>query len=873
MILRCLRNFSNYYLCNNWNDIQKFHKPSLMMKQYIGMKKDHPNALILFRNGDFFESFFEDAKKIHLLLNIVLTKRYGGHYKNTFNKLYVPMVGFPHLSIESYINKLIKYGEKVAIVEQLEKTNLNDNIIPRKVTRLVTPGTILNDEESSLNNFLLAISYNKDSDILGLCYTDISTGEIYIKISSKDSLNSDISRISPSEILIKEDDITLIVNKIFNYREIITKIIKSSSYIEKIGKQLFIDNFGINQHHEYSKPELNACHIILSYINDNLKNNFPLLKIPNKIDDINVMQMDSITRFSLELNSNFLGEKKDSLISIINKTKTSIGGRLMRERLNSPLVDVKTINARLDMIDFLLCNNRNESLLVNYYLKYEKEKEKEEEETFNIKKNSLFKLIQSQLKNCYDIERCIQRISIDRANARDLNSIENTLNMSNEIKSLLKFISSSQQHPVPHPVPIIYKNIINDLGDYEDLTLTLRNAIVTEPPLLLNEGGFIKEGFSKQLDESRIFGKDIAQQIKKIEKEYRNILKIPYLNINYIRKIGYFVTIPNKYELKVKEIDINHKFIFMQTLKNAVRYRTNELSTLEGRIYHARSRSIIIELEIFKNLKFKIISNVELIRKTASALGNLDVSVSLAALAFKRNYCKPIINDSLNLFIKDGKHAIIDGDERNLNFITNDCSLDENCRSLFITGANMSGKSSYLRANSLIIILAQMGSFVPCKEAKIGIVDKLFSRVGASDSLVHDKSTFMKECLGISSILNSATKKSVVVLDEAARGTSASDGMNLARAILEHLHDSIDCRTFFSSHYFEIVTKFHKLEKLKCMQMGVKENDDKDLIFLYNLIPGVAKKSYGIECAKQAQIPLSIIQRAYELQSTNYTQS
>ncbi len=800
--------------------------PTPMIKQYLDIKLHHPNAILFYRMGDFYEMFFEDALVAAPILGIALTKR-GQHLSQD-----IPMCGIPFHSSDAYLAKLIERGYKVAICEQMEspeeaKKRGYKAVVKREVVRIITPGTITEDNllHSNNSNFLVAVSCIKDE--LALAWADISTGDFYTCQSNYLALNNDLSRINPKEILIsdklyQQESIALSLS---DYKRIVTiqannlfDLSKAEHKINKYYNIISSEVFGI-----YTPVELVACGAILEYVELTQKTSELRINHPKRLNNALFMAIDAATRRNLELNVSSNGEKYGSLIHLINKTKTSSGSRLLNQYMAAPLIDVAAINNRLDLVEFFINNS------------------------------PLTEDITHALAHIGDIERSLARFCFNRGGPRDLQVIKQSLQASDVIAaSLTHFIGSIVNHLQFH---------INNLGNFDSLILELSNALADELPMLARDGGFIKAGFNHKLDQLNELKDNSQQRLQDLRQQYIKETGINSLKISYNNVLGYFIDITPQHANKMKD----ELFIHRQTLANSVRYTSSELRSLESELLNLADNILKLELNIYSQLVEEVLAKSDELAILAHSIAVIDVASNFANLAKEHNYCRPIIDDSLEFNISGGRHPIIENslNKQKQEFVANDCHLTKQNLWL-ITGPNMAGKSTFLRQNALIAILAQMGSYVPAQAAHFGMVDKIFSRVGAADDLARGRSTFMVEMVETAYILNNATNRSLIILDEIGRGTSTYDGVSIASACLEFIHDNIKARALFATHYHELTALSDQLSALVCYTMQIKEWQNK-VIFLHKIIPGVADKSYGIHVAALAGLPKTVISKAEQI--------
>ena len=802
------------------------NNPTPMIKQYLEIKTEYQGSILFYRMGDFYEMFFEDALVAAPILGIALTKR-GQHLNQD-----IPMCGVPFHSSDSYIAKLIEKGYKVAICEQMEspeeaKKRGYKAVVKREVVRIITPGTITEDNllNSNSSNFLVAISLIKDE--LALAWADISTGEFYTCQSNYFSLNNDLSRINPKEILINDKSYQqeTIISALSDYKRIVTiqannlfDLNKAEHKINKYYSVISSEVFG-----NYTPAELVACGAVLEYVELTQKSAQLRINHPKRLNNALFMAIDAATRRNLELNFNSSGQKHGSLLHLVNKTKTSGGSRLLGQYMAAPLIDVVAINNRLDLVEFFINNA------------------------------SLKDEVTHALAHVGDIERSLARFCFNRGGPRDLGVIKQSLQATDIVAAnFTRFVGAISNH---------LQIYINNLGNFDSLILELNSALADELPMLARDGGFIKPGFSHKLDQLNELKNNSQLSLQNLRQQYIKETGISSLKISYNNVLGYFIDITPQHASKMKD----ELFIHRQTLANSVRYTSPELRSLESELVNLENNILKLELSLYNQLVEGIIAKSDELALLAHSISVIDVAIGFAVLAREDNYCRPIIDDSLEFNIKQGRHPIIEYSlkQQKQEFVANDCHLAEQNLWL-ITGPNMAGKSTFLRQNALIAILGQMGSYVPVRFAHFGIVDKIFSRVGAADDLARGRSTFMVEMVETANILNNASNKSLIILDEIGRGTSTYDGVSIASACLEFIHDNIKARALFATHYHELTALGSQLNALVCYTMQIKEWQNK-VIFLHKMIPGVADKSYGIHVAALAGLPKIVINKAEQI--------
>ena len=794
-----------------------------MMQNYLDTKAKYKDCILFYRLGDFYEMFFDDAITVSKELELTLTGKDCGLEERA------PMCGIPHHAINTYIPKLIEKGYKVAICEQLEDPRYAKGIVKRDVVKIVTPGTItdLTMLDEKKNNYIACIYMERKECAISFC--DISTGEFFISsvkgVDVNTKILNEISRIAPSEIILsdstKENAIFLKqFNKIFN--------IYVSTYNNESNNE-FLNKIVINKNIELSKLENVAATLLLNYVEDTQKGSIEQINNIEKYEIEKYMQLDTTTRKNLEiLEANREKTKKGSLLWVLDETVTAMGGRALRHWLESPLLNIEEIKKRQNAVDVLYKSN--------------------------IYRDELREI----LKSVYDIERLISKVVGGSVNARELTSLKNSLMRLPQLKKLLEKISSDTKDKY-------FIEFFETIDTLEDVYTLIDKAIVEDAGVTIKEGGIIKDGFSKQVDEYRMAsskGQEWLMELEAKEKE-RTGIKGKWLRIGYNRVFGYYIEVTNAYKNQVPE----DRYIRKQTLAGAERYVTEELKEIEEKILGAKEKLVDVEYDLFCRIREEVAQQVIRIQKTASIVSILDVLCSFATVAVNNKYVKPEITQDGVIDIKNGRHAVVEKALKNEQFIPNDSYLNnESDRFLIITGPNMAGKSTYMRQVALITYMAQLGCFVPADSAKISIVDRIFTRIGASDDLAMGQSTFMVEMQELSNILENATKNSLVILDEIGRGTSTYDGLAIAWATVEYIADKekVGAKTLFATHYHELIELESKIEGVKNYSVEVKEKGD-DVIFLRKITPGGADESYGIYVAKLAGIKRSVISRAKEI--------
>lgn len=818
-----------------------------MMAQYLQIKKEHQDYLLFYRMGDFYELFLDDAVIASKALDIALTKR------GKLDSQDIPMCGVPFHAYESYLAKLIRQGYKVAICEQVEdpkeaKKRGAKSVVRREVIRLVTAGTLTEEPllDAKKNNFLLTLA--KVNDTLGLSWLDISTGDFYLQevaLKAKDEgvvLAGILSRLNPVETVISDAYLQnpQIFNVLNDYRDQLSVLPQARFNSENAKKRLetvfkveAVEAFG-----NFTRAEITAAGVLLDYVENTQKGKIPLISKPVKVTESQIMEIDGATRRSLELVEALTGDKNSCLLGVIDRTVTGAGGRLLASRVSNPLKDIEGINRRLDSVEFFTRFNR------------------------------IRQEVRAILKACPDIERAVSRLSLGRGGPRDLANIKTALAVVPQLKNLVMSFNQNTDEQILSEFPDSLKTVLNNLGEHSNLVSTLEQALAEDLPLLARDGGFIREGFYPPLDEIKLLKNDSHKMIVELQNKYAEVTGISNLKIKYNNVIGYFIEVQSKFAPEMLE---NKDFIHRQSVLNATRFTTVELTELENKIRGAADKALAMELEMFDNLVKDVRLASEDISRTAKAMAELDVSSALADLAVEKNYCRPQIDDSLVFDVKEGRHPVVENAISKENagaFVGNNCQLDDaHGRLWLLTGPNMAGKSTFLRQNAIIAIMAQMGSFVPCASAHIGVIDKIFSRVGASDDLARGRSTFMVEMVETASILNQADERSFVILDEIGRGTATFDGLSIAWAVVEHLHELNKCRALFATHYHELTALTSKLPLMTLHCMKIKEFND-EVIFLHEVIDGAADRSYGIHVAKLAGLPRTVVKRAEQVLET-----
>ncbi|MCX5751960.1 MAG: DNA mismatch repair protein MutS [Candidatus Saganbacteria bacterium] len=791
-----------------------------MIRQYQEIKQKHQDAILFFRLGDFYEMFYDDALLASKELEITLTGR--GHEENR-----MPMCGIPYHAADAYISKLIDKGHKVAICEQVEDPASAKGIVRREVIKIITPGTLLNTDMLSEkeNNYLVALAFGKKST--GLAYIDISTGDFRItELDSKQKVLDEILRFGPKECLIPDivdDEHQSIVSFLKANQVMISyyKDIYDYENVLRIIKDHFnlasLESFGIDNHH----PALAAVAAILDYLSETQKttlNHINSLKA-YALDEF--LKVDATTRRNLELLETVRDKSAiGSLLWVMDRTKTGMGARLLKQWIQQPSVKISEIDARLNAVEELVGDS--------------------------LRRTSLGEA----LKNISDIERLTGKIATKTCNARDLVGLKESLIRLPEVTKLLKG----------------YRGLLNVLANFPSITEVVElvgAAIVDQPPLTIKEGGIIKPGYDVSLDEIAFAAKDGKSWIANLEFEERKRTGIKSLKVGFTRVFGYYIEISHANHHLVP-LD----YIRKQTLVNAERYITPDMKEKETLILNADERMKAREYEIFCEVRDQVGCFVASLKEIATALSEIDVLLSFADVAVDSNYVKPKISDSMVVRLKNSRHPVVEKTLGEHNFVPNNVLLDDKENMfLLITGPNMGGKSTFLRQTALICLMAQMGSFVPAEEAEIGVVDRIFTRIGAMDDIFSGQSTFMVEMIETANILNNATDRSLVILDEIGRGTATFDGMSIAAAVVEYLHTKVKAKTMFATHYHEITGLANKYPGIKNLNVLIKDSKD-TITFLHKIAEGSADKSYGIQVAKLAGLPAEVVERAKDVYKT-----
>ena len=794
-----------------------------MMRHYLDTKEQYKDCILFYRLGDFYEMFFDDAVTVSRELELTLTGKDCGQEERA------PMCGVPYHAAETYLNRLVAKGYKVAICEQVEDPKLAKGMVKREVVRVVTPGTNLNTQalDETKNNYIMCIVYLADR--YGVSLADVSTGEYFLtEVSSAKKMEDEIIKFSPAEIICNEPllmsgtDLDALKDRL----GISVFPLDAAYFDDEQCRRALMEHFQVASMEalglgDYTLGVL-AAGALMRYLLDTQKNSLSQMTRLVPYSTGKYMVLDSSTRRNLELTETLREkQKRGSLLWVLDKTKTAMGARMLRTYIEQPLLEKETIEARLDVIEEL--NN-------NAIMREE---------------------IREYLNPVYDLERLVSRITYQSANPRDLVAFKSSLSMLPAIKYLLKDSSCDE-----------LKTVEEELDALEDVHALISKAIVDEPPMIVREGGIIKEGYNEEVDKLRQAKTEGKNWLAQLEEQERERTGIKNLRIKYNKVFGYYLEVTNSYKDLVPD-----DYMRKQTLTNAERYITPKLKELEDMILGAEDKLFSLEYDLFADVRDQIGREVLRIQKTARAIARLDVYASLSLVAERENYVRPSINEKGLIDIRGGRHPVVEKMISNDMFIANDTYLDNNKNRIsIITGPNMAGKSTYMRQTALIVLMAQIGSFVPAQKAKIGIVDRIFTRVGASDDLASGQSTFMVEMTEVANILRNATANSLLILDEIGRGTSTFDGLSIAWAVVEHISNPrlLGAKTLFATHYHELTELEGKLSSVNNYCIAVKEKGD-DIVFLRKIVKGGADKSYGIQVAKLAGVPDNVIQRAKEI--------
>jgi DNA mismatch repair protein MutS len=800
--------------------------PSPMMVQYLSIKAANPDCLLFYRMGDFYEMFFDDAKQAAAALDIALTKR-GLHQGKD-----IPMCGVPVSNHEVYLSRLIRKGFKVALCEQIEdpaeaRKRGGKSVVKRDIVRIITQGTLTEDHllEPRRANYLAALA--EAGGGIGVAWFDLSTGELWLQAVGETALGAALARIDPGELLVPEKLIQRpgLFETFQPFKARLT-IEPDARFDSENGRRRLtamyavetLDGFG-----RFGRAEVAAAGALAGYIELTQKGRVPPLQPPRRLAEDGVLEIDPATRRNLELTRTLSGERQGSLLAAIDHTVTAAGARLLASHLSAPLTDPMAIEARLDTVAFFHA------------------------------RRSLIDSLRRILAAAPDIERALGRLGLGRGGPRELGAIREGIVAADQLRNTL-----------PDGLPPALEDAKSALVPLDTLVERLARALKPEVPLFARDGNFIAAGYSPELDEQRTLRDDGRRLIAEMQARYATESGVATLKIKHNQVIGYHIEVTATHAERMRTAP-DGPFIHRQTLGAAVRFTTVALAELDRGIAEAGDRALAIELAIFQDLVAEVTGRAQAIGGIARGMAAIDLSTALALLAVERGYSRPTLDRSTDFRIVGGRHPVIEAalaaSAEGGGFVANDCALHIDDRLWLLTGPNMAGKSTFLRQNALIAILAQMGSFVPAESARLGVVDRLFSRVGAADDLASGRSTFMVEMVETAAILNQATPRSLVILDEIGRGTATYDGLSIAWATVEHLHDHVRCRALFATHYHELTALDKSLAALSCHTMSIKEWQN-EIVFLHAVVPGVAEKSYGIHVAKLAGLPNPVIKRA-----------
>ena len=816
-----------------------------MMAQFMEIKAGHPDCLLFYRMGDFYELFFEDAVKASAALGITLTKR-GKHLGED-----IPMCGVPVHAADDYLQKLIRQGFRVAVCEQTEdpaeaKKRGSKSVVRRDVVRLVTPGTLTEDSllDARRNNYLMAVARAGGGETYAVAWVDISTGQFVTAETGLPTLAADFARLEPGEVIVADNilndpgmsDILDALGRALTPQP-------ASRFDSSAGEHRLKQHFGVQAldgFGDFSRAEKAACGALLDYVAATQVGNMPALRPPMREARGAAMLIDAATRANLELTKTLQGARAGSLLSVIDRTVTGAGARRLAERLSSPLTDPEAISARFDAVGYF---HDNRSLRAD---------------------------LRALLRGAPDLMRALARLTVGRGGPRDLAAVGAGICRAREAAGTLE----RETGLVTAPADI--DRMRGRLGSDDDgLAERLSETLDDELPAFARDGGFVRPGFAEELDGLRQLRDESRKVIAGLQGQYAEAAGIKALKVKHNNVLGYFVEVSAQHAERMMAAPLNQSFIHRQTMANAVRFTTTELGELESKIAMAADRAVALELQIFDGLVEAVQEHSVVIAEIADGLAELDVASALAELAEAERYVRPKVDGSLAFEIVQARHPVVEHALKNSGdgeFVPNDCVLSPRGegdaegegvqgRLWLLTGPNMAGKSTFLRQNALIAVLAQMGSFVPAVEAHIGVIDRLFSRVGAADDLARGRSTFMVEMVETATILNQASERSLVILDEIGRGTATFDGLSIAWASVEHLHEVNRSRALFATHFHELTALADRLDDLANATMKVKEWQD-EVIFLHEVGPGAADRSYGIQVAKLAGLPAAVIERA-----------
>ena len=789
-----------------------------MMRQYLSLKRQHPDALLLFRMGDFYELFYEDAEIAARVLGIALTSREKGPNA-------IPMAGFPHHALEPQLRRLVEAGYRVAICEQVEDPRQAKGLVRREIVRIVTPGTITEDSllEPGSHNYLLALA--PVGETIGMAWVDLSTGDFVLADLPAEEVPGELARIDPAEYLVPEDVTDETLARLAGETTLPAVTRRPGwAFDRERGAELLraqlrtatLEGFGVPEGALATGP----AGALLEYLRETQKTSLAHLHRVTWLSRSERMQIDAMTRRNLELVRPLAGQgKRGTLLWVLDETATAMGARLLADWLAGPLMDIEAINRRLDAV---------EELVLDHFLRQD---------------------LAQLLSSLHDLERLTSRLAVGRATPKTLRALADTLRQLPALKKLLAACDAE-----------LLRRARDQIDCCEQLAEELDRALVDDPPAVINEGGMIRSGYSEELDQWRELAHGGKQWLVEYERQQAERTGIPTLKVGFHRVFGYYIEVTRAHADKVPP-DYERK----QTLKNAERFVTPELKEYERKVLEAEQKAIELEKVLYERLRTRALEHVGALMSTARAVATVDVFQALASVAVKRNYRRPQLVPEPLLELRDSRHPVVEAMLEGGRFVPNDVVMcPETKRLLLVTGPNMAGKSTYIRQAALCVIMAQIGSFVPAERAVVGVADRVFARVGASDDLSRGRSTFMVEMVETAAILHGATHRSLVILDEIGRGTSTYDGVALAWAVAEHLHHVNRCRTLFATHYHELAYLDRTLDAAQNLNVAVREWND-EILFLYRILEGAADRSYGIQVARLAGVPRPVIERAKTL--------
>ena len=797
-----------------------------MMAQYMEIKSQHKDALLFYRMGDFYEMFFDDAVEASEALDIALTKR------GKTNNMDIPMCGVPVHAADQYLQLLIRKGFRVAVCEQTEdpseaKKRGNKAIVKREVIRVITPGTLTEDSllTANQNNYIAAIHQIRKS--VALAWADISSGSFHVTSFPLVNLASQLSRISPKEVIYPETYSAQILGIVRETTDSLTPLadVHFDSRIAKRNLSEMYEVATLDSFGQFNRSELACLGAIVAYLEITQQGKIPKLQFPSREKSEDTLQIDAATRKNLEITRNLSGGKNNTLLSVLDKTRTASGARMLERWLANPSTNIGLIAKRQNEVE-------------TFYSQSDSRRE-----------------IRDKLKMVPDLQRSLSRLALERGGPRDLNVIKTGIKQALLINQEVRVIDGVSEQ---------LKASLALLANLEGLVKDLSQALMANVPLATRDGDFIAQGFDEELDETRKLRDETRVVIAELEKKYAQLADIPRLKVRFNKLLGYYVETPSSFYSKMVSQPLSDTFIHRQSTSTACRFTSKELSDLESRIVNAQQKTVEIELRLFEQFREAILAQANDIFFIAQTLSEMDVIATLAEIAHTNNWCKPVLDESCDLEIVAGRHPVVEESLRKNNqipFVTNDCNISDEGRIILLTGPNMAGKSTFLRQNALLALLAQIGSYVPAKKARIGIISQLFSRVGAADDLAKGRSTFMVEMVETAAILNQADHRTLVILDEIGRGTATFDGLSIAWATLEYIHDKIKCRTLFATHFHELTELSNRLPNLFNLTIKVKEWQG-DVVFLHEVVEGFADRSYGVQVAKLAGLPRAVVRRA-----------